>query len=249
MKGKFFKNLPRNLIFLFFFFYIYKGENNIGDQYTIEDIESIIHDVPILIDVSEREKKKIKNMNNAVQKIFPDPFKLEFDPNKFTIDLAKEIHSLIGANGLIGDAGNYRKTPAKPAQIDYEYVNVTEIQDKMEQLFKLTRKELMIDLSIEDKVKLGAKFLSIFQAIHPFSNGNGRVGRLLLSYMLSSSCVVPITLYEESSDSNNYLTCIYESQNINPIFGPLAQYILLSIRIDIERYLFLLDIWDEFLNE
>jgi len=226
-----------------------KGENNVGDQFSVEDIESIIHDIPILLDAAEREKNKIKNMNNAVQKMFPDPFKLEFDPNKFTVDLAKELHSLIGANGLIGNAGNYRNTPAKPAQYNYEYASYSEIQEKMEQLFKAMRKELMVDFSLEDKVKLGAKFLAIFLDIHPFSNGNGRVGRLLLSYMLSSSCVVPITLFVESSDKNNYLSCICEAQGINPIFGPLAQYILLSIRIDLEGYLFLLDIWDEFLNE
>ena len=40
-----------------------------------------------------RDKKKIKNMNNAVQNIFPDPFKLEFGPDKFTIDLDKNNNS------------------------------------------------------------------------------------------------------------------------------------------------------------
>lgn len=223
------------------------GERNIErDQLNIEDVEAIVNDRSI-IKITDRERIKIKNMNNAVKLFFPDPFNLKFNPATFTEDLAKQMHIIIGADELICDAGNYRTKPAKPARCDYEYANFGEIEERMKRLFKGTRTRLLDDLSLEERVKLGAKFLSAFLDIHPFSNGNGRVSRLLLSYMLSSSCVVPITLFVEKGEKDNYIRSLVESQSQNPTFGPLAEYILVSIRYDIEKYLLLLDIWDEFL--
>ena len=186
-------------------------------------------------------------MNNALENMFPNPFNVEFDSNRFTVDMAKQIHGLIGGDGLIENAGNFRNRPAKPAHYDFEYLNYTEIDNKMIKLFKNARDKLNSDLSLNEKIKLGAKFLSKFLYIHPFSNGNGRVGRLLLSYILSSSCVVPVTLFSSNKDNDDYLDCLVESRGTHPIFGPLAEYILLSIRYDIEKYLNLLDIWGEFL--
>ena len=62
-------------------------------------------------------------------------------------------------------------------------------------------------------VKLGAQFLSRFLYIHPFSNGNGRVGTILLSYLLSNFSVLPVSLYIKNAGRGVYLSCLRESQN------------------------------------
>jgi len=90
--------------------------------------------------------------------------------------------------------------------------------------------------NVEDCVKIGAMFFTIFLDIHPFSNGNGRISRLLLSLILSYSCIVPVSLYQCTKCRDFYLNCLRESRT-NSILRPsaLSAYILESALINIEK--------------
>lgn len=69
--------------------------------------------------------------------------------------------------------------------------------------------ELLDELTdIEDKNALvaAAYFHAKFENIHPFSDGNGRVGRLLMNYILLIHNHPPITIYEE--DRKDYYNAL-----------------------------------------
>ena len=69
--------------------------------------------------------------------------------------------------------------------------------------------ELLDELKdIDDKNALvaAAYFHAKFENIHPFSDGNGRVGRLLMNYILLIHNHPPITIYEE--DRKNYYNAL-----------------------------------------
>ena len=60
-----------------------------------------------------------------------------------------------------------------------------------------------------------AKFHALFEKIHPFIDGNGRIGRLLMIFQCIQNDYIPPLIENEKRDE--YLTCLYEAQKNNDI--------------------------------
>ncbi|CAG8613824.1 753_t:CDS:2 [Paraglomus brasilianum] len=176
--------------------------------------------------ISERSlrlKKKVKNIHDAFIGIFPSIFFPDLPIDQFTPSFvfAQQLHRKIG-NELIRNAGRYRTRHVMATQENYVYVAPDLIEDKMDELFRQCREEFeRTDLQLEEAIKCGACFFPYFLTIHPFVNGNGRVGRLLLSYLLSKFTVVPLSLYTGSEPRDLYLQCLREARYQEP-FNPSA---------------------------
>jgi len=75
-----------------------------------------------------------------------------------------------------------------------------------------------------------ANFLTHFLQIHPFTNGNGRVARLLISWLMVDLSVVPVPLLTTISTRHTYLDCIRDSRRSSPFVpGNLARIIFVSV--------------------
>jgi len=171
--------------------------------------------------------KKVKNVHDAIIGIFPSVFFPDLPIDRFTPSFAQQLHQQIG-DGLISNAGQYRTRYVMAAQENYVYMAPDLIEDKMNELFRQCREKFgKTDLQLEEAIKYGACFLVYFLAIHPFINGNGRVARLLLSYILSKFTVVPLSLYTGAKTRDVYLQCLREAKYQEP-FNPsaLATFIL-----------------------
>lgn len=69
------------------------------------------------------------------------------------------------------------------------------VEDVQEEVCELL--DELTDIDDKNALVAAAYFHAKFENIHPFSDGNGRVGRLLMNYILLINNHPPITIYEE----------------------------------------------------
>ncbi|WP_223233387.1 Fic family protein [Chitinophaga sp. CF418] len=118
--------------------------------------------------------------------------------------------------------GNYKEYPNSvrlPNGEIFHYASPEETPIKMGELMTWLREE-------EEKnemhpVVLAAMLHYNFVRIHPFDDGNGRLSRLLMNYVLLKHNLPPVVI--KSADKKNYLRTLGEADAGDP--GPLVEYI------------------------
>lgn len=81
----------------------------------------------------------------------------------------------------------------------------------------------IIDNEGKDVLTIAAYFHACFENIHPFADGNGRVGRTLLNYYLLTHNVSPVIIYEE--DRKEYYRSL-ERFDTDADLQPLKDFIV-----------------------
>lgn len=145
--------------------------------------------------------------------------------------IIKDIHYLVLADKK-EDRGLYRRVPVKIMGAVHEPVQPYLIVPQMERLLENYK------TSDEDFVTKLARFHLEFEGIHPFIDGNGRTGRLLINLELMKAGYPPIDI--KFTDRLKYYQAFdeyYGKDNVSAMADLLAQY--MNERLDL--YLSILD--------
>lgn len=94
-----------------------------------------------------------------------------------TMQMVLELHESV-FRGVKADAGRWRRINARIAGSPHTPPRMEKVVPEMETLLKGYDSR---DMEGEDVFSLGAWLHHGFESVHPFSDGNGRVGRLLLN--------------------------------------------------------------------
>lgn len=156
---------------------------------------------------------------------------LELVRKKETVSerIIKEIHSLVLINQP-QDKGVYRRVPVKIMGAEYEPVQPYMVPVRMEQLLDRYHEEEK-SMRLEERV---AWFHLEFEAIHPFIDGNGRTGRLLVNLELIKAGNPPIDI--KFADRRRYYDCFKDyHQTSNP--KAMTKLFTSYLEQELERYL------------
>jgi len=138
-----------------------------------------------------------------------------------SIELVKEIHKVLTSGAY--DEHRYIENEERPGEFKkHDYVTgVHEVGSAAEDVEKdLT--ELIAEVNAyegKDVLKAAAYFHARFEYIHPFADGNGRVGRTLMNYYLMTHNHPPLIVYNE--DKRMYYECLQkydETEDLNPLY-------------------------------
>ncbi|TRZ78408.1 Fic family protein [bacterium] len=157
-----------------------------GSTLTEADTAAVLFDNEAISNKSLTEQLEAKNHQTALN------YLLDYIIKKGIINekLVLKLHSIL-MNGIQSDAGLYRRHAVRIISVSLPTANYLKIPDLIPVLIKEASKKA------KDIISLSAKTHSQFEKIHPFSDGNGRIGRLLLTAMLLKSNFAPAIIHQE----------------------------------------------------
>lgn len=129
--------------------------------------------------------------------------------------------------------GSYKTQPNSvrlPNGELFEYTAPQEVPIKMQELMEWYRDEQ----TALHPVTLAAMFHYKFVCIHPFDDGNGRVSRLLMNYVLLAHKLPPVVI--KSSDKQNYLHTLHlaDTGQYEAFIRYIAQQVVSSLEMAIK---------------
>lgn len=141
---------------------------------TLKETEKILLDMKVSRDVSVREVFEAKNLARVVEYI-----RTKSQESEINKEIILLLHKMLigGINDQI--AGRFR-TKGEYVRVG---THIAPAPEHVEKMIEATLLEYTSDLNSYFLDKVG-KFHLDFETIHPFNDGNGRIGRVLINYQL-----------------------------------------------------------------
>ena len=141
---------------------------------TLKETEKILLELEVSRNISLREVFEAKNLARVTEYIRSKQFE------ELTRETILLLHQMLLTNIKDEVAGRFRKKD--------EYVRVKTFIAPPPEHIKSEMGEILTDYSSDQEtyfVNKIAKFHLAFETLHPFVDGNGRIGRVLVNYQLS----------------------------------------------------------------
>lgn len=151
-----------------------------GNSLTLKDVTFVLHEKKSIKGKDLREIYETLNTREAMELVFNNKLKIA---EKNII----KLHKI-----LVKDTGvkfGYKKLPNFLMHRQLETTKPEKVKEEMERLIKWYNENKTIH-----PLQRAAIFHGKFEKIHPFEDGNGRVGRLLINTMLLNNRYPPLII-------------------------------------------------------
>ena len=178
-----------------------------GNTLTQGEVKSILIDGYIPRAMNLRELNEVINYKSFMQYIRDNLDNLP----PLSLERIKKIHFLLCQNAIDGVAGTFKTIPNMIIGASFTptqpYMVITELQEwilNLEAQLESQAKEGIIEAICRQHIA--------FERIHPFSDGNGRVGRALMVYICLQKGIAPIVVTKE--DKAEYISYL-NTEDVN----------------------------------
>lgn len=200
--------------------YTYNSNAIEGNTLTLRETDMVLRGLTV-------DQKSLKEHLEVIghKEAFDYVKQLVSENKQINEKVIKDIHYLVLANKR-EDRGVYRRVPVRIMGATHEPPQPYLIASKMEELLKKYKN------SNEDIVTKLARFHIEFESIHPFIDGNGRTGRLLVNLELMKAGYPPIDI--KFTDRLKYYEAFDEyhaKHNVSTMANMFARY--LNQRLDL----------------
>ena len=195
----------------FIYSFVYDSNAIEGNPVTEADTYTILASDSFLEKYSQKDNQEVVSLYKA--------YKYMQTKHLLNVETLLNIHKHV----LYFDpenAGIYRTIAVHVG--DKNMLPFENIPDKINELF-----DIIFELNIDNTniFEIISEFHLRFEHIHPFIDGNGRVGRLLLNHMLINSGFLPINL--KVTDKGKYYRA-FRQYDINTVKGIQELYSLIT---------------------
>ena len=194
--------------------YTYNSNAIEGNTLTLRETDLVLRGLTI-------DRKPLKDHLEAVghKEAFDYVRELVKENAPLTERIIKQIHYLVLADKR-ADRGVYRRVPVRIMGAHHDPVQPYLIEPKMQQLL------LDYAASGDHIVTKLARFHIEFEGIHPFIDGNGRTGRLLVNLELMKAGYPPIDIkFTDRAAYYNAFDAYHVKHDLSAMEGLFAGYI------------------------
>jgi Fic family protein len=163
---------------------IYNSNAIENSTLTLEETEKILLQIDLDRYISERELFETKNLARVVLYI-----NRKAKEQELNIEMILLLHKMLLSNIRDDVAGRFRNNTEWVRVANYIAPDPKHVIEKIENL--LIKYNSTSDKNIIKRIAL---FHLTFESIHPFVDGNGRIGRVLNNYILIREGYVPINI-------------------------------------------------------
>lgn len=181
-----------------------------GSTMTLADVEDVLFDHKVLANRTAIEQTEARNHQATLHWLL-DELSAKGKDFKINEELILNLHLRL-MNGIVSDAGQYRKHPVRIMGVNVVLANWQKVPKLIPEMVQELQGRQ------QDPVAFIAQTHARFEQIHPFSDGNGRTGRLImLAQALQAGLMPPLVVKERRLAYYRYLERAQTKANYQPL--------------------------------
>ncbi|WP_352407117.1 Fic family protein [Acetoanaerobium noterae] len=188
-----------------------------GNTISLADTVTILLHETIPGKVSKREFYEIENHKQALEYVIDQ---LE-NNESLSLNIVRGIHTQL-MDHLNFDRGMWKTQDNAIVGADFNSASAHDVPNLMKQWIDNLNYRLHQSKTDEEKIKHILEMHIDFERIHPFSDGNGRTGRLLIIYSLLEHDISPIIIHVDLKLDYIRLLANKDSEGLYNLLYPIA---------------------------
>ena len=188
-----------------------------GNTISLADTVTILLHETIPGKVSKREFYEIENHKQALEYVI---YQLE-NNESLSLNIVRGIHTQL-MDHLNFDRGMWKTHDNAIVGADFNTASAHDVPYLMKQWIDNLNYRLHQSKTDEEKIKHILEMHIDFERIHPFSDGNGRTGRLLIIYSLLEHDISPIIIPVDLKSDYIRLLANKDSEGLYNLLYPIA---------------------------